>query len=93
MTNIAWKNLGHQRARFALSTGGVAFSVLLILIVRGLYDGILAQATYYARNVDAELWVSQAATPDRLIQSTSVLAADLEAQLGDVPGVAAAFPV
>ena len=93
MTNIAWKNLGHQRARFAISTGGVAFAVLLILIVRGLYDGILAQATYYARNVDAQLWVSQAATPDRLIQSTSVLDAELDDALADVPGVASVSPV
>jgi hypothetical protein len=35
MTNIA-QELGHQRARFAISTGGVAFVVLLILIVRPL---------------------------------------------------------
>lgn len=93
MTNIAWKNLAHQRARFALSTGGVAMAVLLILIVRGLYDGILTQATHYARTVDADLWVSQAATPDRLIQSTSTLAAGLRADLAEVDGVAAVSPV
>lgn len=93
MTNIAWKNLGHQRARFALSIGGVAFAVLLILIVRGLYDGILTQATDYARTVDADLWVSQAATPDRLIQSTSSLASGVRDDLADVTGVAVASPV
>ncbi|HVL97797.1 MAG TPA: ABC transporter permease [Egibacteraceae bacterium] len=93
MTNIAWKNLGHQRARFLLSTGGVAFAVLLILIVRGLYDGILTQATDYARNVDADLWVSQAATPDRLIQSTSTLSADLRDELAGVAGVAGVYPL
>lgn len=93
VTNIAWKNLGHQRARFALSVGGVAFAVLLILIVRGLYAGILTQATDYARTVDADLWVSQAATPDRLIQSTSTLPVDVGDDLADVSGVAAVSPV
>lgn len=44
MTSVAWKNLGHQRVRFGLSTGGVAFPVMLILIVRGLFDGVLSQA-------------------------------------------------
>lgn len=93
MTSIAWKNLSHQRARFALSTGGVGFAVLLMLIVQGLYDGILTQATAYARTVDAQLWVSQAATPDRLIQSTSALPLDVGGELAAVAGVNSASPV
>lgn len=93
MTNIAWKNLAHQRARFALSTGGVAFAVMLILIVAGLYEGILTQATDYTRTVDTDLWVSQAGTPDNLLQSVSVLPVDVVEELEAVSGVASASPV
>lgn len=93
MTNIAWRNLTGQRTRFAPSTGGVAFAVMLILIVNGLYDGILNQATDYARTVDADLWVSQASTPDNLIQAVSILPDDLADELERAPGVASASPV
>lgn len=93
MTNIAWRNLGHERLRFALSIGGVAFAVMLMLIVRGLYEGILTQATEYARTVDADLWISQAGTPNNLVQSMSVLPGSLGDRLGEVDGVDAAFPL
>ena len=69
---IAWHNLTRERRRLAISVGGVAFAVLLIVLLRGLYSGFLAQATEYIRSVDAELWVAQSGTSGDLSHSVSL---------------------
>src|SRR3990170_4454073 len=93
MTNIAWKNLTRERTRLAISVGGVAFAVLLILIVRGLYTGITDQATEYIRSVDADLWVMQAGTPGDFFHSVSLLPEEDLGQIQSVEGVERAVPL
>lgn len=93
MTNIAWKNLVRERIRLAISVGGVAFSVLLILIIRGLYSGITDQATEYIRSVDADLWVAQAGIPGDFFHSTSLVPEDAQAAIQAVDGVQDAVPL
>lgn len=87
MTNIAWKNLVREKTRLAISVGGVAFAVLLILILRGLYSGITAQATEYIRSVGADLWVAQAGTPGDFFHSVSLIPEATEARIASVEGV------
>lgn len=65
-SNIAWKNLAGERTRFAISVAGVAFSVVLVLTLRGLYRGVIDEATRYVRSAGADLWVAQAGIPPRL---------------------------
>jgi putative ABC transport system permease protein len=93
MTNIAWKNLARERTRFAISVGGVAFAVVLILVLRGLYWGIAQEATEFIRTSDADLWVAQAGTPADFIQSMSTQPADRQAAIARVEGVGAAVPL
>ncbi len=93
MTNIAWKNLVREKTRLGISVGGVAFAVLLILILRGLYSGITDQATEYIRSVGADLWVAQDGTPGDFFHSVSLIDARAESRLEAVPGVRAAFPL
>ena len=92
IAHIAWRNLSRERTRLAVSVGGVAFAVLLILLLRGLYTGITDQATEYIRSVDAEIWVAQAGTPGDLFHSGSLLPRSLESQLEGVEGVESATP-
>jgi putative ABC transport system permease protein len=92
IAQIAWKNLSRERMRLAVSVGGVAFAVLLILLLRGLYRGITDQATEYIRSVGAEVWVAQAGTPGDLFHSGSLLPRSLEAELESVDGVDQATP-
>lgn len=93
MTNIAWKNLVRERARLAISVGGVAFSVLLILILRGLYAGITAQSVEYIRSVGADLWVAQAGSPGDFFHSVSLIPEATAAAVEAVPGVDEALPL
>lgn len=84
---LARKNLLADRTRLALSIGGVAFSVLLILIVGGLYRGWQTKLTMYLDSLQADLWVGQAGSADTS-HSMSFLPATLKADLQQVPGVA-----
>jgi putative ABC transport system permease protein len=93
MTSIAWKNLAREKTRMAISVGGVAFAVLLILILRGLYTGFLTQATAYIRSVDADLWVAQAGTPGDFFHSVSLQPAERADELSAVDGVERVAPL
>ncbi len=93
MTSIAWKNLAGERTRFAISVAGVAFSVVLVVILRGLYAGVIADATRYVRSSGADLWVAQEGTPGDFLQSRSILPVDDRSRIERVPGVAQAAPL
>lgn len=87
MFTIAWHNLTHERGRFAVSVGGVAFAVVLVLIVSGLYQGWNERLTQYIQSVRADFWVAQRGSGD-LSHSVSLLRNDLEDTLKSVEGVA-----
>jgi len=55
--SIARENLFAEPFRFAISVGGVAFSVVLILLLLGLYTGWLNKITAFIDSVDTDLWV------------------------------------
>lgn len=93
MTGIAWRNLVHERTRLAISVGGVAVAVLLILLLQGLYTGVSEQASRYLRSVDADVWVGQVSTRGGFGHSVSVLRASDIDELRRVDGVAAAAPL
>ncbi|HEY7537457.1 MAG TPA: FtsX-like permease family protein [Gaiellaceae bacterium] len=91
MVPVARRNLFAEKGRFAMSVGGVAFAVLLILIVVSLYRGWSAAGSVY-RELPGDVWLAQAGTSDPY-HSTSLLPAGHAAALARVPGVAAALPV
>jgi putative ABC transport system permease protein len=93
MTIIAWRNLSREKARLTISVGGVAFAVLLILIIRGLYTGVTEQATRYIRSVGADVWVAEAGTPGDLFHSVSVMPEGLKTQIQQVDGVEEVDPL
>jgi putative ABC transport system permease protein len=91
MVPVARRNLFAEKGRFAMSVGGVAFAVLLILIVVSLYRGWSRTGSIYLE-LPGEIWVSQAGTSDPY-HSTSLLPADRASALRNVPGVVAVLPV
>ncbi|MDQ3979091.1 MAG: FtsX-like permease family protein [Actinomycetota bacterium] len=93
MTNIAWKNLAGERTRFAISVAGVAFSVVLVITLRALYWGVIAEATSYVRSTGADLWVAQAGTPGDFLQSRSILPVSEQQRIARVPGVTSVAPL
>ena len=93
VTGIAWRNLVRDRTRLAVSVGGVAFAVLLILLLQGLYTGVNEEAARYLRSVGADVWVGQAGTRGGFGHSVSVLPVDRASDLRGVPGVRRVAPL
>src|SRR3972149_4948632 len=56
---LARKNLLAEKIRLLISVGGVAFSVLLVVVGGGLYRGWGSRVTDYIERNDADLWGGQ----------------------------------
>jgi putative ABC transport system permease protein len=90
--SIARRNLFSDRTRFAISVGGVAVAILLILTLLGIYRGTVDQSTVFIDNTKADLWVGQAGAHD-MFHTFSVLSEDLVDELATVPGVKEIHPL
>lgn len=86
MLLVARKNLITERARLALSVGGVAVSVFLIGILLSLYRGWDEKVGEYVEDVPADLWVASEGATD-FIQAASILPASGAIQLRLLPEV------
>ena len=86
MVTLALRNLLRERTRLAISVGGIAFAVTLIVLVRGLFVAYQTRVADYFDGVDTNAWVMQSGTAD-FFHSFSLLPAELRADLADIPGV------
>ncbi len=91
MVPLARRNLLSERARFAMSVAGVAFAVLLILIVVSLYRGWSNVGRFY-EDLPGDVWVAQPGTSDPF-HSTSFLPLRDADRLAQVEGVRTVIPV
>lgn len=64
MTNLAVRNLLHDRLRFAITVSGVAFAVTLVFVQVGLFLGLLDNASVTIEHMKADLWVTPHNTPN-----------------------------
>ncbi|OGC61246.1 hypothetical protein A2890_01075 [candidate division WWE3 bacterium RIFCSPLOWO2_01_FULL_53_14] len=83
---LARKNLLAEKIRLLISVGGVAFSVLLVVVVGGLYRGWESRITDYIESIDADLWVGQEGSGD-MSHSFSVIPSSLGAEIEKIGGV------
>lgn len=88
---IATRNLLGERGRLGITVGGVAFSVILILVLVGLYRGWQAQMTRFLGSLDADLWVGQSGSRD-MSHAVSLLPATINNQLSAINGVEKVTP-
>ena len=88
---IARRNLFAEKGRFAISVAGVAFAVLLILIVLALYRGFSRSCQTF-RELPGQLWVVQQGTTDPFHSMSLVARSELQ-DVQAVDGVAAVVPV
>ncbi len=88
---VARRNLLSEKGRFAISVGGVAFAILLILIVLALYRG-WSQVGEVFEKLPGEIWVTQAGTSDPF-HSTSLLTSGDVDLAASTEGVEVAVPV
>jgi putative ABC transport system permease protein len=81
-----------DRRRASLTVLGVAASLLLVLVLGGIFAGAVDRVTYYIRTSPAEVFVSQAGVRT-MHRSASALPADTPDRVAQVPGVSWAAPI
>ena len=89
---IARRNLSRQRLRLALTVGGVAMALLMILALDGIYTAIVDRVTAYPDNQGAPLIASQRGV-STMHMSSSTVAAPAIARLRSDPRVERAEPI
>ena len=85
MPNLAWKNLLHDKLRFAITVAGVAFAVTLVFVQVGLFLGLLDNASVTIDHLDADLWVTSRNTPN--VDFAHAFPETLVQRVRSVPGV------
>src|SRR3990167_6485808 len=83
---IAFKNLFKEKGRLLITVGGVTFSVVLILLLLGLYQGWSTQITKFLGNIEADFWVGSNGSSD-LSHGISILPVQTRTQLEDIEGI------
>ncbi len=86
MTYLAFRNLFQQRFRLALSVGGVALAMMLIVLLNGFLAGIYVQITAYLDHTPADLVVAQDGVTN-LLSATSLLPLNAADLARSVPGI------
>lgn len=86
MFTLALKNLLQQKGKLCISVFGVAFSVVLVVVLLGLYQGFNTKLGEYVRTVPADIWVAQSGSKN-LLDGTSILPASSQEQIEAMPGV------
>lgn len=92
MVSLVLRNLEHDRGRLAASVGGVALSVVLVLLLAGIYYGFLEQSSAYVTNAGGDVWVMQKGSKD-MSHSMSLVPAAAAPGVAAVEGVAAVTPL
>ena len=91
MLFIALKNLLQEKTRLLISVGGVAFSVLLILILLGLYQGFKYRMGEYIQSQEADFWIGDDKARD-MFHSVSILPLEMKEKIESIDGVEKAEP-
>lgn len=89
---LARRNLLQDRRRAALAVGGVGLSLVLVLVLQGIFAGAMRQVTRYLDRLPADVIVSQDGVTT-MHMSSSALPLDTVDQVADQPGVAWAEPI
>jgi len=86
MVQLAWKMIRREKARFLITVGGVGFTVMLMLFLFGIYEGVKQGATSYVLNSPADIWVCQKNSTN-LLRTSSFMPSAFEIELSGVKGV------
>ena len=86
MVKLAWRNLVQERARLWISVAGIAFALVLILIIGGIFAGSEEYAVAYINNVPAPLWLAQTGV-ENMHMSSSYLPPETARMVETIPGV------
>ena len=92
MSYLAFRNLRQQTLRLALSIGGVALAMMLIVLLNGFLAGIYRQVTAYLDHTPVDFIIAQEGVTN-LLGATSLLSAGVDDLARGVPGVEQVVPI
>ncbi|MHB1005973.1 MAG: ABC transporter permease [Chloroflexota bacterium] len=92
MVPIARRNLQADKLRLAISTGGVALALMLVLLLGGFLSGMYRQITSYTDNTAADFYVAQKGVAT-LQGSGSLIPMSVRERVAAVDGITAAMPI
>jgi len=84
--HLATRTLLHDRVRLALSIGGIAFAIVLVVILRAIMDGTVRRSTTYLDHVGADVVVAQAGVKNMML-AASILPEAVVGSVGEAEGV------
>ena len=86
------KNLLEERAALAASIGGVALSLVVVLLVGGMFAGESERIVTYLERAGADVWVMQSGVSN-MHMATSLMRNEVVGAVKAVRGVASATPI
>jgi putative ABC transport system permease protein len=92
MLRLAIRNLFQSRARLVITAGGVALSLLLILTLDAIFQGVEKQVSAYIDQSGADVFVAQEGVRNMHMASSSLPATAL-GQVEAIPGVGSVTPI
>jgi putative ABC transport system permease protein len=92
MLLLAFRNLFQNRVRLAVSVGGVALALSLILSLDAIMTGVEQQITAYIDHSRADVWVAQEKVRN-MHMAYSALPASTTSRVKNVAGVDSATPI
>src|SRR5262245_29571292 len=63
LSELAWRNLVHDRVRLAVTLTGIVFAVVLIIVQLGLFLGFTTATSGLIDHSGADLWITAARVP------------------------------
>jgi putative ABC transport system permease protein len=92
MLRLAYRNLFQNKVRLAISVGGVALALMLVLALDAVMAGSEKRLTAYIDNSGADVWVAQSGVRN-LHMVSSWVPASVRNEVRDVPGVESVTPI
>jgi len=83
MVPIARRILLKQKSKLIITVSGIGFSIMLMLFITGIHEGVKTGVTGYVANSPAQIWLCQKNSTN-LLRSSSFLN---EAIIGDVKNI------
>lgn len=70
--NLAYRDIKHNLLRFVLTNVGLSLLLGIVIVITGVYGGLIDDALRQARAADADLWVVQAGTNGPFAESSRI---------------------
>ncbi len=84
--NLAFRDIRHNFARFALTAVGVGLLLMIVMGMGGIYRGLIEDALLLVNRIGADLWVVQQGTRGPFAE-VSRIPVNFEDRVRAVPGV------